>query len=183
MDFEKQKQNILQKRDKSTKKSIDERIKKLCNKINSNPNYYTTSSCAGRIILLKNSDKKARNLILFSSHDKINFSRLKKQLKEIKKQDVNFKQEPCILHVGCRSIADANDLVEKARFAGWKKSGIITAKKRIVCELLSTENMEFPIIRKGKLLVDDYFLKIIVKEANKKLERTWKKIKKLESLV
>ena len=35
----------------------------------------------------------------------------------------------------------------------------------------------------GKVLVDDEFLKLVVKQANEKLERVWDKIKGLEKVV
>lgn len=184
MDFQKQKEIQLAKKDKSKKGSIDEKIIKLCEKINSKPQYFTTSSCAGRIILIKDSKEKKENLILFSSHEKISFDELKRELEKAKEyKNVNFKQEPCILHVVCKTIKDAEELVKKAIFAGWKKSGIKATKKRIICELLSTENIEMPIIRGGKILVEDSFIKLLCKEANEKLKRTWKKIEKLEKLL
>ncbi len=55
--------------------------------------------------------------------------------------------------------------------------------KRNMVELHSTESISFPIMENGKILVDDDFLKLIVKEANKKLERTWEKIQKFEKLL
>ena len=53
--FEKEKQDFLSKKDKSKKGSIDDGIIGLINLINSKSDYYTTSSCAGRIVLLDNS--------------------------------------------------------------------------------------------------------------------------------
>lgn len=47
-------------------------------------------------------------------------------------------------------------------------------------ELNSTEKIEFPIINKNRILADDIFLKLIVKESNKKLKLSWDKIKRLE---
>ncbi|MBU1854157.1 MAG: hypothetical protein KKF89_00405, partial [Nanoarchaeota archaeon] len=63
--FEIEKQNALNKKDKSHEQKWDEKIKALCSKINKNPNYFTTSSCAGRITLNKNSIKKIKNAFLF----------------------------------------------------------------------------------------------------------------------
>jgi len=183
MDFQQQKKKQLSKIDKSNKGEVDKKIKDLCNKINKNKNYYTTSSCAGRIVLLKESETKDRDLFLFRSHDKISFQELKKALKSVKFAGlVYFKQEACILHVACKSLEDAQKLVNKAKLAGWKRSGIMGIKRNMV-ELLSTESISFPIMSDGNLLVDDKFLKLIIKEANRKLERVWKKIEKLKKLV
>ena len=70
--FEKEKKDFLIKKDKSKKGIIDKEIKSLIDFINSLDNYYTTSSCSGRIMLLiKKSDKKQDSSWLFSSHQKI----------------------------------------------------------------------------------------------------------------
>ena len=94
---------------------------------------------------------------------------------------VEFQQTSCILHVACASLKDAQKLVDKAKFAGWKRSGIMGGKRNMV-ELHSTENISFPIINKRKVLVNDDFLRIVIKQANDKLERVWGKIKRLEKL-
>jgi tRNA wybutosine-synthesizing protein 3 len=183
MTFQQQKQKQLAKLDISNVGSWDRKILGLCNKLNRNPNYYTTSSCAGRIILIIADEKKKPGLFVFRSHDKISLSQLKHALaKAQKSKNVEFRQEPCILHVACKSLEDAQSLFDKAKFAGWKRSGIIATRKRFICELMSTEHLALPIIQYQKILVDNEFLKILVHEANKKLERTWKKIKNLENL-
>ena len=58
MDFENNKRTFLAKTDKSKKGGIDEKILPLVSKINLSKDYYTTSSCAGRIILVKTAEKK-----------------------------------------------------------------------------------------------------------------------------
>jgi len=181
MNFQQQKQLQLLKSDKSSIGVLDIKIRNLCAKINKQKNYYTTSSCSGRIVLLKSSDKKIPNVFLFRTHKKTTFKELKKAFEEINYKDVEFQQTPCILHVACNSLDKAFNLVNKAKLAGWKRSGVMD-KKRNMVELQSTENMSFP-IKKGKILVDDNFLKLIIKEANKKLERVWEKIDKLENLL
>lgn len=185
MEFNQQKQNQLSKSDKSNIGEWDKKIKGLCDKINKKKNYYTTSSCSGRVVLLKASDKKMKDAFLFRSHKKVGFNELKGVLMEIikgYKGDVEFQQTCCILHVACQNLDDAFLLVDKAKLAGWKRSGVMNNKRNIV-ELHSTESMSFPIISNGNLLVDDDFLKIIVKEANSKLERVWKKIERLKDMV
>lgn len=184
--FQQQKSKQLTRQDKSDKQSLDKRIERLCQKINDKKEYYTTSSCAGRVVLIKAQDKKGSGLFLYRTHEKINFSEIKNQLNKIKAREkalVYFKQEACILHVACADIKAAQKLLDKAKLAGWKKSGFIASKKRIVCELMSTEKIEMPIIKKGKILVPDEFLKLLVEEANKKLEKSWGKIRKLEQAV
>lgn len=185
MIFQEQKKKQLSLKDKSSIGSWDKKISKLCKKINKNKNYYTTSSCAGRIILIKASEEKQPGLFIFRTHNKSKFEEIKKELEKAKKiaDSVYFKQEPCILHVACKDLDSAQYLVDKAKFCGWKRSGIMATKKRIMCELMSTEHTEVPIIFQGKILANDELLKVLIKESNRKLERVWEKIKKFEKFV
>tara|TARA_Y100000310_G_C20531998_1_gene738948 strand:- start:361 stop:921 length:561 start_codon:yes stop_codon:yes gene_type:complete len=178
-DFQKRKEDILGKLDKSSKKSWDDKILSLCEKINSCGCYYTTSSCAGRVVLMSDQDKKAEDLFKFVSHDLISFEGLKNQIKDLDKE-VKFKLDPPIIHVACESLEDAQELYDKAKIVGWKRSGLVAFGKRFVLELNSTEKLEFPVFADGKILVDDEFLKKIVEISNKKLEKGWEKIEKLE---
>jgi tRNA wybutosine-synthesizing protein 3 len=183
--FNQRKQDILSKLDKSSIGKWDEKIVSLCKKINSKENYYTTSSCSGRIILMIDQEKKGEDLFLFVSHDQITFNQLKKEIElAVKKnKNIKFKSEPCILHVACKTLEDAEVFYERGKNAGFKRLGIIGTSHGFTFELNSTEKLEFPIIQNKKLLVEDDFIKIIVEDANNKLEKSWLKIKKLEKLI
>lgn len=187
MDFALRKKNQLGKKDKSNIGDWDEKIAKLCEKINKKKEFYTTSSCAGRIVMIKDAMNKGPGLFVFRTHDLISFKEFKEILEDVKKEEVKgiieFQQEPCILHVACKDLETSQKLLDKAKQAGWKKSGIFASRQRFVVELNSTENLAFPILKEGKILVDDDYLKLVVKEANKRLEKTWEKIKKLERLI
>jgi tRNA wybutosine-synthesizing protein 3 len=219
--FLQRKSDVLSKLDKSSKGGWDKHILELCEEINKSENYYTTSSCSGRIVLILDCDEKKQGLFVKVYHDEVEFEGLKSVLASLcselmathqtssrcsagnllkgkssincssksratlerGKNGIRFKMESCILHVACKTLEDAQKLFDKAKLAGWKRSGIIASGNRFMLELNSTEKLEFPIIRDGKVLVGDDFLKIVVKEANEKLEKGWKKIEKLmESL-
>jgi tRNA wybutosine-synthesizing protein 3 len=96
---------------------------------------------------------------------------------------VEFQQTPCILHVACKTLEDAQNLVNKAKESGWKHSGIMSTAKRFMVELHSTEKLEFPVMNEGKVLINDNFLKLVIEESNKRLERVWDKIKRLEKMI
>lgn len=179
--FSQRKNDILSKLDKSSKGDWDKKISKLCEKINKLENYYTTSSCAGRVTLMIDQTKKEQNLFKFVEHELITFNQLKTALTKISKGNFNvkFKQEPCIIHIACKSIDDAQKIYDKAKLIGWKKSGLISFEKNFILELNSTEKLEFPIINKNKILVDDEFLELIVKKSNENLKKSWEKINKL----
>ena len=187
--FNQRKKAILTKKDKSSIGKWDEKIIKLCNKINSLDDYYTTSSCSGRVVLMIDKEKKDRKLFLKIYHKLISFSQLKKDLievastKELSNLNIKFKQEPCILHVACRNFDVALNILKKAQSSGWKKSGIISANKNYIVELNGTHKLEFPIISKGKILVSDDYLKLIIKKSNENLKKSWNKIEKLLGVI
>jgi len=95
--FKKRKLDILNKSDKSSKGDWDKKIAELCNKINSYENYYTTSSCSGRVVLMIDQDKKEKDLFLKIYHNLIRFNQLKSDLNNIIKlhsqaREINGKQ-------------------------------------------------------------------------------------------
>jgi len=176
--FQQRKKDILSRKDKSSIGEWDKKIFKLCNKINSLENFYTTSSCSGRIILMLDENKKSFGLFLKNYHDKVSFGKLKKDLKEIikKNKKIKFKLEPCIIHIACKTLDDAKFILDLANNSGWKNPSIISLGKNPIVELNGTERIEFPISDGKNILVDDKFLKIVLKKANEKLENGWKKI-------
>ena len=186
MSFTKQKTDFLSKKDKSRKGSIDIKIKKLVNKINSLDDFYTTSSCAGRILLLAipKSNKKNEVKYLFCSHEKTSYKEINSILKKVKipKNIMWFRVEPVILHVACKNLDNAKKLLNLARNIGFRRSGIISiGKNKIIMELISTEKIDAIAGKNGKLLIDENYFKILIKEGNKKLEKTWEKIDKLHN--
>jgi len=176
MNFENDKKVFLNKLDKSKKKSIDKKIGKLVNLINSSPNYYTTSSCSGRVVLLEQkSYKKQETEWLFVSHNLVDFNQIKKNLKKLPKEEVWFKQEPLIIHVCCKKIEDAKIFLGIVRQL-FKRTGIISIGKKITIEVIGNEHLDTIIAKNKKLLVTEDYLNVLVEEANKKLEKNFKNI-------
>tara|TARA_Y100000310_G_C20676511_1_gene813391 strand:+ start:99 stop:668 length:570 start_codon:yes stop_codon:yes gene_type:complete len=184
--FESTKKDILGKRDKSNVGNWDDHIVELCDLINASDDYFTTSSCSGRITLVEDIDKKAPGVFLFRTHEKVEFDELKKGLLEVAAQVsegiVMFKQEPCLVVVSCRDRDSQWRLFSEARNNGWKKSGILSLDRKLLVELMSSENISFPVVKDGKILVDDEFLKVVIDKSNSNLEKGWEKIKSLKKL-
>lgn len=174
------KKNFLAKKDKSNKGNIDKKIKSLVDKMNKSDNYFTTSSCSGRIVILIEPERRLKKdmKFLYKSHDHVKFSDLKKALNNLPKKKLWFRFESVILHVSCRNLDDAYLLLEKAR-RSFKYSGIISLKNKFVVEIRDSGFMETIIADNGKLVVDYDYLKILANEANKKLKITHKRIKLL----
>lgn len=190
MDFQKEKKEFLSKKDKSRKGSIDPKIKKLVDKINSLDGFFTTSSCSGRIMLfvLPKSNKKNEVQYLFSSHKKIKPNETKNILrtiiKKIKlrkiKDDIWLRVDGAILHVASDNMDSARKLLNAARDIGFRRAGIISlGKNRVTMELVSTENIEAIVSKKGRLVIGEDYLRVLIKEGNAKLEKTWGKVDKL----
>lgn len=183
--FIQRKNAVLSKTDRSSIGEWDDKIQKLCEKINKNSDFYTTSSCSGRVILMISKDKKGKDLFLKIWHDKVYFNDFKEILNDLlnKKEIIKFKLEPPILHVACRDLKKATEILEKAKFFGFKRSSVLTFDKNIVVEINSSERFEFPVIKNDKILVDDEFLKLVLEMSNYKMERGWEKIKRLEKAI
>lgn len=183
MTFDNDRKLCLQKQDKSKIGAIDEPIRPLYNLINQSKDYYTTSSCSGRIVLMKESSshKKDEAQWIFVSHEIVDYNRLKSKISLASLEgDVWFREEGMILHVACRTMDHAVALVSAAREMGLKRSGIISANNKIIVEILDAEKLEFPISIDSGLLVTEEYIMTVLDIANQKLKRTRDKIKKLE---
>lgn len=185
MSFEKDKKVALKRMadfDRSDKGSIDKHVKELVDKINSMKNYYTTSSCSGRIVLMaipKNGCKKDAEF-LFRTHEKVTLEKVLEELSNVESEIVVWlRQQAAILHVGAKTIEGADKFLKIARKIGFKRSGMFEFKKRFLIELISTDSMDVPVMKKAELLVSENYIKTLVDEGNRKLRRTWNKIGKL----
>jgi len=180
MNFDNEKKQTLEKIDHSKKGSIDKQILSLIKKINSYPDYYTTSSCAGRILLIKKAEKKHEAEWLLSSHETVTYEEVKEKLNELPEKTVWFRMESPIIHLCTRTMEDADKIMLAANKAGLRRTGIISFRKRIVVELFIPEKMDVPISKDKKLLVDEDYLKYIIDLANNKLKKSRKRLKKFE---
>jgi tRNA wybutosine-synthesizing protein 3 len=170
----------LYKPDKSRKGDVDKPIIPLIDYINKLDNYYTTSSCSGRIMLLTQAEKKPDVKWLYVSHEKVTLKNIMKTLVNPPEEMVWLRQENLILHVACRTIDDANKLLKISRDIGLRRSGIIADSNIIIVEICSTEKMDVPVSKNGKLIVSNDYIKTIVKIANEKFLKGREKLKSLE---
>lgn len=182
--FLQRKKSVISKIDRSHIGKWDEKVISLCEKINKLNNYYTTSSCSGRAVLMIEQEKKAKKLFLAVSHKLISFNWLKenleKALNNLPSRIIKFKCEPPILHIVCKDLKNASEMLEKAKKSKLKHSGIHFIGKRIILEINGSDRLEFPVINKNKVLVNDDFLMLVVRQANEKLKKGWIKIKILK---
>jgi len=159
----------------------DEELMPLLTKINSHPDYYTTSSCAGRIVLLVDLGSKHESGFLGKWHRRVGAGEVLSALSsESDKGTVWFKYESPIIHVVAQNLDSAEKMARIAYGAGFKRTGIIVAKPgRFVIEVLSTERVEAPVMRDGVQLAGDEYVVHLIEEANKKYDQGVRKIEKL----
>ena len=184
----------MSKVDKSKKGSFDEKIKSLCDTINSNNNFVTLSSCSGRILLLKvpKNNKKFLSDWLFVTHDKADVNVFFDVMKNFEKKvsvsdenfdefDVFFKMEAAILHVACKNKDFAFKLMDLAKKNGFRRVGLISDRKNTV-ELICNENVSIPIFdfKKKFFVINKEQLSFFISKSNEKLEKSWNAINFLE---
>ncbi len=184
--FDIDKKNILSKKDKSKKGSIDEPILPIIVFLNSLKDYYTTSSCSGRILVMRIPPDARKDHVdwLMTSHKPVSVDQVKSSLKSLNGSgELWFKQEPLIIHTAARTLERAQQLLDLAKLSGFKKSGIIASRRRFVVEIEGTDILSTIIGKDDKIFIDDNYLKILVETANRKLLRNLSKKDKLYEIL
>ena len=165
---------------------VDEDIYPLLEAINSFDDYYTTSSCSGRIQIYasKLPGKKFEIKTLRKWHRTVTLEEVNGILNSCNYDNLWFAVLPPIIHVIAKDIESANRILHIAREAGFKHSGILSIKEeRIVLELTSSERIEVPLIIDKQWIVDKNKLSKLIERANELLMVSKSKIKRFESLL
>uniref|UniRef100_A0A3B5KTC5 tRNA wybutosine-synthesizing protein 3 homolog n=1 Tax=Xiphophorus couchianus TaxID=32473 RepID=A0A3B5KTC5_9TELE len=158
--FSRIKTQSLNRLDLSKKGSVDEDIEHVVSLLNSCEQFFTTSSCSGRIILIDGVRQA------FKSASYSDMSGLSRAC-----GDAVLKFEPFVLHVQCRRLEDAQLLHSVAVNSGFRNSGLTVGKTgKIVSAVRSTHGLEVPLSRHGKLLVDEDYIQFLTQIANQKME-------------
>ncbi|KAL2772356.1 tRNA wybutosine-synthesizing protein 3-like protein isoform 2 [Daubentonia madagascariensis] len=147
-EFRRWKAQCLSKADLSRKGSVDEDIVELVQLLNAQEQFFTTSSCAGRILLLDGG---------------INCF-------EVQKQNCCWllvTHKPCV----------KDDVHSVAIDSGFRNSGITVGKRgKTMLAVRSTHGLEVPLSHKGKLMVTEDYIDFLLNVANQKLEENKKRI-------
>ncbi len=179
--FTNDKKTFLSKLDKSKKGEIDKRVLPILKVINSKQNYYTTSSCSGRVYLWKGTakgkGKKNEMIWLRTSHDLIKEAFFQIQEKGL----IWLRLEDFILHIACKDLESANSLLLETRKL-YKKSCILSASNKIVVEIRGSEFLEMPLYQSQQLLFNESFT-WLKQEVNFRLKNIWKKEKEFQKLI
>ncbi|XP_063656424.1 tRNA wybutosine-synthesizing protein 3 homolog isoform X2 [Pan troglodytes] len=158
-EFRKWKAQCLSKADLSRKGSVDEDVVELVQFLNMRDQFFTTSSCAGRILLLDQGIngfevQKQNCCWLLVTHKLCVKDDVIVALKKAN-GDATLKFEPFVLHVQCRQLQDAQILAVR-----------------------STHGLEVPLSHKGKLMVTEEYIDFLLNVANQKMEENKKRIER-----
>ena len=155
----------------------------LCSFVAKTKNFFTSSCCAGRILLLElgEDEKKLGSNFHRKWHRQVKLEEAWKALEEPVKGELWFKMEPLILHLGTNTLENANLALETMKRAGVKRGGIIVAKPgKFLFEIEGTQRISVPVKSNGKILIEKKFLEFLVKNANAKMKKNSLAIKRLE---
>lgn len=161
---------------------VDDDFIRICKLLTKNKDYFSTSCCSGRIALmcLDEEEGKKENAFYRKWHRTVKEKEVIDAINSFEGDCLWFKQEPLILHVGCKNLSNAKKMINISHTAGIKRAGIIVAKEgKFIVEILGSKNINSPI--KGKsFVVPENYLKELIRIANKKFQNNQETIKKLE---
>ncbi|XP_076018478.1 tRNA wybutosine-synthesizing protein 3 homolog [Genypterus blacodes] len=181
--FSQWKKQRLKRLDLSKKGSVDEEIVHVISLLNGCEEYFSTSSCSGRVILIdtapESSAVQKQNCVwLFVSHQKCNSDDLMSAL-DRSTGDAVLKFEPFVLHVQCRRLEDAQLMHSVAINSGFRNSGLTVGKTgKIIAAVRSTHSLEVPLSHQGRLLVGRDYINFLIQMSNQKMEENIRRIQR-----
>ncbi|MEM4361013.1 MAG: hypothetical protein QXV83_02635 [Candidatus Anstonellaceae archaeon] len=153
---------------------VDRKILPLLNLINQKNGLVSSSSCSGRILILKikKSKKDAKKLLVW--HREISLGEFKSALRVLGNKNLFWlRVEPFILHILAKDIESAKKVLVAMKLAGIKRGGIVYISKKITIEIMGH----------GQLIVPLYLLKNYkqtIKVINSLMKKNTIKLKKFE---
>ncbi|MGB2842032.1 MAG: hypothetical protein WBC40_06100 [Halobacteriota archaeon] len=171
----------------------DEEVAGIIEKINGFEGFFTTSSCSGRIALIRLPEIGAKREAEFIGkwHRSVTKEEVLGAIKTTEKGEIWLLSQSPILHVACRSLEKAKTLLRIAIESGFKYSGIKAISNsnsnsnsnskdngKVVVEIMSTERMDVPLGKDGVMFCSESYMAFILSKANFMLERGKGKLKR-----
>ncbi len=155
--------------------AVDDALVGFLDDLNDHPDFYTTSSCSGRIVLLSDVGSKLHDDWLGKWHRTVTAKEILDALEPV--EGVTWLiQESFILHLHCRTRMQAKQVIDLAIASGFKRTGLIAFDSdRWAVEVLSTERIAAPVQRDGVRLVDEPYIEFLVELANERFSRAMEK--------
>jgi tRNA wybutosine-synthesizing protein 3 len=177
------KENALKSLEKAyTVDKVDHGILPILDLINNSNEYYTSSSCAGRIVLLEipriGDKKNARFVGIW--HRTIEPKELLSALKEAKIGLLWLLAQSPIIHISAKTNNAADKLVKIANASGFKNTAMKSICNKIVVEVCSTERLDAPIGKNGVLFCNKDHLELLVNISNEIIKKSILKLQKFE---
>jgi tRNA wybutosine-synthesizing protein 3 len=161
---------------------VDEKILPILGILNGMEGVYTSSSCAGRIVLLqipRLGDKRGA-VFLGVWHRLIVSEEIILAATKATQGSLWLLAQSPILHIGVQTTDLANKLIKTAVLSGFKNSVLKSIGKKIMVEFSSTERLDAPIGRNGCLYCEGDYLHLLTEIANEVIERSQQKLIRLE---
>lgn len=183
MNFVQKKRAVLVKlEDAKYQGEVDREVYDLLDTINDLEKFYTTSSCAGRfVIMAKNKVRDKYNTsYFFKTHNPEEI---------INCIDLEYDQEYGELwlmleapnfHIICNSIESANKIHKSALNSGLGYSKIQSVKPSFVVEILGTGRVATPIGKNSDILIEELYFKYLLNVAKSIMEEDQKRLKTWE---
>lgn len=147
------------------------------------PNYYTSSSCSGRSILLglTEDENKLDSKFLFKKHGIIkDFEKVWKIVNETEQfPNIWLKSDAFIFHFGANGLDCSRKVLEVSRKAGIRRAGIMLAEDgKFMLEVIGSQSMNVPVKLNGKVLIEKDLFFIYLETANKKMEKNYEHLRR-----
>jgi tRNA wybutosine-synthesizing protein 3 len=161
---------------------VDTDIIPILTLLNDIEGFYTSSSCAGRIVLLQipTIGDKQQATFLGIWHRTIQKEELTTAAKNATTGLLWILAQAPILHVGVKTQELANQLIKTAVSCGFKNSALKSTGKKTIVELCSTERLDAPIGKDAALFCQDNYLALLVEIANEVMTRSQEKLCRFE---
>jgi tRNA wybutosine-synthesizing protein 3 len=182
--FEGEKKRALER---LRQRGADEEVEELLQKINDLDDFFTTSSCSGRIVLILLPEIGAKREARFIGrwHRPVRKADVLAAMDDVGSSvegDFWLLAQSPIVHVACRSVERATVLLRLAIGSEFKYSGIKAIAKdagKVMVEILSTERMDVPLASNGRRFYSDEYLDFVIAKADFMLTRGKEKLKQL----
>ena len=162
---------------------VDVGVLDLINRINSYEQYYTTSSCAGRFVILTKGSFRGKytSYFVYKTHfPPIDLHKVQDSLEKPFEGYSYINVEPPTFHIACKTLEDAISLHQLSIDSNIGYSMFKTIKKSIIVEIRGTGNLSIPIGFDGKLYVTDEYIERVVNLSNEILVDEQSRLKKFE---
>lgn len=165
---------------------VDIEIIDLINIINKFDEYYTTSSCAGRIVILSKDNFRGKYSakFLFKTHSPLtSIDAIHDVLKMEFSGQLHYNVEPPTFHIAAKTLEGAIKIHDLAINSSLGYSMFKTIKKSIIVELRGTGQLQMPIGLNNKILINKDHLEFVFKLGNDILSSEQERIRTFQDQI